>query len=439
MMIYSFLSSLIFCSCDNKHRKKEEVITSSVNIIKSDSIKFNIYIENSGSMNGYINAENSEFKQCIGNLLTDLPYYFKKENITVYYVNEEMYKQANGDNLHDFINNINNKTFRVGKTGSSDINKIFKMILDSTDENTISILYSDFIYSIDGKSSKQLLDLLSGAKYSTKSAFMQYSKSNNFNLTTSFYRYKSDFKGKYWDWQGGVESIDDQRPYFICVIGEKERISQINDTILFDKYKGFTNMYALSSSTYDSIYYSVLLNTKKTSGFSPTKDKNNTNKYIRSIELGKRSRRNKVNNDLIFSIVIDFSSIPLDDQYLQNLNNYYVNSDFRLDKIESYNKNNIHPADYNMISQSKESPTHILTFSSVTNNFQTLEFGLKNNIVNWLENYSNNNDIHTNNDSIKMNQTFGISFLIEGIYDAYYQINNKNDYYFKNKISIKRD
>lgn len=404
-----------------------------------NKIKINVYIENSGSMNGYINASNSEFKQCIGSLLTDLPYTFNKDSIEVFYINEQIYKQADGNKLNDFINNISNKTFNVGKTTSSNINKIFGMILEKTNKNTISILYSDFIYSIDGKSQNQILDLLNGAKYSTKSAFMQYSKNNKSNLFTSFYRYMSIFNGTYYNWMNGKEKINNHRPYYICVIGEKHIVSELNKKIDFDKYSGYTNNYTLSNSTFDDIYYSVLLNTNNTNGFKPIrKDRNNTGNYTRSIELGKRSRRNQ-SNKLQLSIIVDLSSIPLDKEYLNNLQNYYVNSDFRLDKIELYNKNKIHPSDNRMINTARINPTHVLTFSSVSNNFQYLEFGLKNNIKNWISKYSNEDDVNTKNDRKKLDQTFGISFLIGGIYDAYYQINNKNEYYFKNKITIKKD
>lgn len=213
-----------------------------------DKIKVNVYIENSGSMNGYINASNSEFKQCIGSLLTDLPYKFNKDSIEVFYINEQIYKQADGNKLNDFINNISNKTFNVGKTTSSDINKIFGMILEKTNKNTISILYSDFIYSIDGKSQNQILDLLNGAKYSTKSAFMQYSKNNKSSLITSFYRYMSSFDGTYYNWKNGKEIIKNKRPYYICVIGEKNIVSELNKKIDFDKYSGYTNNYTLSLS-----------------------------------------------------------------------------------------------------------------------------------------------------------------------------------------------
>lgn len=436
---------VIFSACNGNKRdsqrngESETKIAIKIPKIDIDKIKVNVYIENSGSMNGYINASNSEFKQCIGSLLTDLPYTFNKDSIEVFYINEQIYKQADGNKLNDFINNISNKTFNVGKTTSSDINKIFGMILEKTNKNTISILYSDFIYSIDGKSQSEIIDLLNSAKYSTKSAFMQYSKNNKSDLITSLYRYTSSFNGTYYNWKNGKEKISNKRPYFICVIGEKEIVSELNKNIDFDKYSGFTNNYTLSSSTFD-IYYSVLLNTNNSNGFKPSrKDRNdNTSAFTRSIELGKRSRRNQ-NSNLQLSVVVDLSSIPIDNQYLNNPQNYYVNPDFKLIKTESYNKNNIHPSDYKMIFDAKINPTHVLTFSSVSNNFQYLEFGLKNNIKNWISKYSNENDENTKVDSLKLNQTFGISFLIGGIYDAYYQINNKNEFYFKNKITIKRD
>ena len=60
-------------------------------IVKTSDVKptINIYIENSGSMNGFIN-KTSEYQDAIQDMVVWLKHYYGEENIKLHYVNNQI-------------------------------------------------------------------------------------------------------------------------------------------------------------------------------------------------------------------------------------------------------------------------------------------------------------------------------------------------------------
>ena len=54
-------------------RKKPQITEPEIKAVTGNNQKptYNIYLENSGSMNGYVNSQ-AEFKETVGNFLTDI-------------------------------------------------------------------------------------------------------------------------------------------------------------------------------------------------------------------------------------------------------------------------------------------------------------------------------------------------------------------------------
>ena len=133
-------------------------------------VKTCIYMENSGSMDGYVNL-NSKFKDALGKIIV------KSNNCSsstdLFFVNDAIYdvqQTALKGDVNNFVSQLNASNMKVGATGSSNINKIFKMVLDKTVNDTVSILFSDFVYSIKGT---DVLSQVSNAKNATMGAFME--------------------------------------------------------------------------------------------------------------------------------------------------------------------------------------------------------------------------------------------------------------------------
>ena len=90
-------------------------------------VKTCIYMDNSGSMDGYVNL-NSEFKDALGKIIV------KSNNYSIttdlFFVNDAIYdvqQTALKGDVNNFVSQLNASNMKVGATGSSNINKIFKI------------------------------------------------------------------------------------------------------------------------------------------------------------------------------------------------------------------------------------------------------------------------------------------------------------------------
>ena len=111
------------------------------------------FVENSGSMYGYVNKAN-EFK----NSLVSLAYLpeFDKATKHFYFINGTSVPGKNskihikyiGNNPEVFKNELNPKSFNIGEVKYSDLNKMFEIALDSANRDQISVLVSDCIYDV---------------------------------------------------------------------------------------------------------------------------------------------------------------------------------------------------------------------------------------------------------------------------------------------------
>ena len=110
-----------------------------------------VFIENSGSMNGYINNA-SDFQMAVGRAIQLMKFKYDQENIKTYYINTKVSEKVrpDGTDLYAFVQEmLERREFtRTGGTASTDLNDIVKNVLGYVDESNTAILISDFIYSL---------------------------------------------------------------------------------------------------------------------------------------------------------------------------------------------------------------------------------------------------------------------------------------------------
>ncbi|TDE04277.1 hypothetical protein [Flavobacterium sandaracinum] len=391
----------------------------------------NIYIENSGSMNGYVNG-NTQFKGAIRDLLVMLKYYYGEKNINIDFINSTIYPtQIHGD-IVTFSKSLNTKTFKIGNTYDSNLNNIFNQILNKTAKDTISILLSDCIYSIQGSKTE---DLLSDQKSLTKDAFLTKFKSKE-RLATSIVKLTSEFNGTYYDKENKKTQLSGQlRPYYITIMATDIAMNNFNENIKLVKGKveGFENKYNLTLNNYSQGIYFSVINTNEYSGrFKPDKDFSGDGS-IKGIEDVKINDRNS--SSLIFTVAVDMSSIPVEYSYIEDYRNYSIkNANYKIKGIHPFTEKNIQPNSLNMLAKASANPTHYIVFESTAPNFTNLTFTLKKQIPSWVYETNTNDDSNLTQNS---NKTFGIKYLIEGINEAY-ETESKNNDYFELTINIKK-
>lgn len=71
---------------------------------------YNIYVENSGSMDGYVKGT-TEFEQSVYSYLSDIKISDICSEMNLYYINSKMYKQPS--DVKDFIEKLEPNTFRA--------------------------------------------------------------------------------------------------------------------------------------------------------------------------------------------------------------------------------------------------------------------------------------------------------------------------------------
>jgi hypothetical protein len=391
----------------------------------------NIYIENSGSMNGYVNG-NTKFKGAIRDLLVMLKYYYGEKNINIHFINSDIYPtQIHGD-IVTFSNTLNTKTFKVGNTFSSNLNNIFNQILSKTAKDTMSILLSDCIYSIQGSKTE---DLLSDQKSLTKDAFLTKFKSKE-KLATSIVKLTSEFNGTYYDKNNKKTQLSGQlRPYYITIMATDKAMINFNENIKLVKGKveGFENKYNLTLNDYSQGIYFSVINTNEDSGrFKPDRGFSD-NGAIKGIEDVSINDRNSSN--FIFAVAVDMNSIPVEDSYILDKRNYSIkNANYKIKGIYLFTEKNIKTNSVNMLAKANAKPTHYIVFESTTPNFTNLTFTLKKQIPQWVYETNTNDDSNVSQNS---NNTFGIKYLIEGINEAY-ETESKNSNYLELTINIKK-
>jgi hypothetical protein len=396
----------------------------------------NVYIENSGSMDGYVNG-NTRFKGAIRDLLVLLRHYYGQENrVRIYFINSVIRETDTRTDLATFAQHINTYWRDTRDVRhSSNLNNIFQMILGKTDRESISILLSDCIYSISGQNA---VGLLADEKSLTKNAFLERWRRDSLKLATTIVKMDSEFTGTYYDMKNQRTSLNGViRPYYICVIGSNEMMRDFNSRIPLrdDSIDGFNNKYVISSGTTDNIYYSVLLSTDNVGRFRQTR-RLSTREYVHGIEDINISSRNHGggSNRFTFAVTVDLKNVPAEQDYLLNPENYMLNNNnFHIRDIKPVDKNAINPSDWNRIHAAN--PTHVIILEATGTALSDVKVSLKKQMPQWIAetNITNDQNIRSN-----LDKTFGIKYLIEGIADAYQIIYPNDRHFFEFEIKIRQ-
>lgn len=370
-------------------------------INKTVKIKTNVYIENSGSMDGYVNG-NTEFKDALDHILVMLNNSYGTPSIS--FINDSICSTGLSSDISVFSGQLTPNAMHVGSTQSSNINKIFKLLLDRTDSNNVSVLISDCVYSIKGDSTQ---GLLARAKYLTQNAFMNAINKNKGDLSTIVLQCTSDFKGYYYDMSDKPLFYDGKRPYYIIFVGSIKNIADLYKKIELDKgnIDGLLNTYLVSTDNF-------LSNENNTSIITDEYDSDNV-KRIKPKKKGLGIESLALDDDHRFSFGIGFdaSKVFVDQLYLTDVKNYSVEpKGVRIKSIGKVDKQSSAYGDCSDFAM----PYYILLES--TGHPSEISISLNYTIPKWVYGSSTENDLGIVPDG---NVTFGISYMIEGISEAY--------------------
>lgn len=363
----------------------------------------NLYIENSASMYGYVDA-GTGFADNISNLLADLKLSGMVSNdstISCHYINSAAFKvkKTYQNCLKDMKTDIKNSAFGKNK-GTTHIDKLIQDVLSKTNDSSLSILVSDMI--------------LSPGQQNDASQFMTSTRNNISSLFSTqtdkaaiLFHCVAPYSGLYYNHVDATRSIKTSRPYYILVVGNLSLIKEFLAKQA-NPNRRFTAINSVSFFNYD------LVTTCRINHVSTGNILKNKN----SIQDAKLD-----NGKFQLSVAVDLSEILEDKAYITDINNWSTNT-------SRYGITNIKE-------QKGVNQTHIITVKTNHQvNKQLLKLSLKRtDMPQWVKNTT----IDAENasrifDDSYLDKTFGLQEIVEGIYDGYYY--NKSDNYAELKVQI---
>lgn len=408
---------IILVSCKNdgfggrRHTKPEDGPKKDVAQTPTIKPNVNVYIENSGSMDGYVKGV-TEFEQSVYNYLSDIKIANVVDSLNLNYINSEVlpYKPKDKklsdelDVLKDFIEKLEPSVFkqRGGKRSKSDISDVIKDVLDNTKENNISILVTDGVFSPG--SGKDADEYLVNQQIGIKNSFSGFLNQHK-DAAVIVYQLYSKFDGNFYDKANRPIYYKGRLPFYIYIIGNSQNLKLLSQAVPESDFKGDSVKHTFSIiANNNNVKYSINPSIGKFK-----KSKTDTKKTIEDLE--KDSRTGKVK----FAVNVDFSNLLLNDEYLLNSNNYENSSKYQLEIKPATVKGNGY--------------THTLNFNSDKVYKGTIIVKLKAVPCKWVDDSNDDEGIRPTE-----GKTYGIKYQLGGIFDAF-TFNNK--YYTEIEINIK--
>lgn len=393
----------------------------------------NFYLERSGSMVPYDAAGgDGSFKAAIVQMLNRLP--GTNDDNKIFVVNSEINEYPKGFSQFLSDSDIFEATKGIGDASSTDFAAIFQQLLDKTGDDELSILVTDMIYSTKQMVGVNPQKVFAEAQGMTHAVFKSQVKEKGLLIV----KMQGSYNGPYYPYNaaGGVQ-YNGRRPYYIVVVGSNQNIARLtrDDGYVpfsrFSELRGYEDMYLFGTDEVYKPYYSLLLDNEQIRGrFRPEHGQGDQIKEIGSVEVDRNS------GDLRLVLAVDLSGMLIDEQYLLDLENYRVEADDPLviKEIRPVSQKEVSPAERKRLGKA----THLFVLESQgIKHRQDVKIKLMNRLPQWVEDTSSDDDTNVGGPGFSQT-TFGLKYLLQGIYDSYRKHSKGEPYYFELELEFNR-
>lgn len=215
---------MLLVSCDRSGRIKTTPPSKTIDFSKMKPIKVKFYLERSGSMTPFdAKSTKGDFKSAISMLLNNIPGNNDPSNL-LYVVNDAVYSYDR--TYKDFIQskNIFADTKSLGDPRYTDFTCIFDSILSRTNDNELSILVSDLIYSTKDMIGVTGQKVLNEANLLTRSVFKGHT-----DKMVLVIKMNGDYDGPYYTFQSPNKGLmyKGERPYYFVFVAKPKVMQRI--------------------------------------------------------------------------------------------------------------------------------------------------------------------------------------------------------------------
>ncbi len=367
---------------------------------------YDVYIENSASMDGYVTRQGSDFRNDLQGLVKDLMNRGIADTVNLSYVSNTIcpYKHHASLNDVDSFATLNGlKSCKSQRTESFMDDIIHRVI--TTNPGDVDVLVSDFIFSSGKGSSAELL-----TQQEHKMENVISSELARRDFSTIILKFNSGFDGKYYSELrgGGNNSAIDvtgkgvKRPYYVMIFGDQAKMRRLEDFFKTNRFSGY--------SGYEAGYY-LLPPVLPPAG-----------KLIRKDRIGDFAIAGAANALTVqkavadsdgvfqFAVALNLDSMEMDERYLMDTGSYGLPPNYRLAGIRKVDV---------LSDPALQGFTHI--FLVRTNGLQAnqdVAIRLKSTIPRWVDASSTTYDDNPT-DLAEQGKTFGFSYLVRGIVGGY--------------------
>lgn len=392
------IAGALSSSCNSKHspkctelaqkhkleKKFAENHKPSLSIVK-------VYVENSGSMDGYVNG-NTEFKTDLFNVLKliggEIP-----GDIDKHFINDSIIKANITDN--QFSNGMSVTLFQQmgGTRGTSNIAELIAKVIKGNKSGEVSIFISDCVF--DPQSSPDIEKRLSQQKTTIQSAINNKLKSD-VEFSVVVYKLMSSFTGTYYNKVRPHTSLrNEQRPYYMWFFGDACQLAKVRGLLKKDIESRVGTQVFVETNFIENLPYKC----------PAAKCNNAKGKHIDE----PRERDGKFS----FNIYIDLSTLPLTKEYLASTSSYKLpkNKDYNLKSVDIYSKKDKTYTHELKIIKNKGN------IKEQTNVIVELQ---RPDIPSWVDDSNDpTGSDYLNGNHPQKARTFGLSSYISGVHDAF--------------------
>ena len=367
-----FIAAVAGCGSD-----KIEVSSTSVeSTIPSQNPCLKVFIENSGSMDGYM-CDGSQLKDVVYDYISDVNRVSAKTDLC--YINSVLIPYKG--NLTNYIKALNPAAFKIagGNLSNTDLGDLIAKVLNEVNDTTVCVFVSDCILDLPAKDAQKFL---TNCEIRIKDEVINAQKRVS-NLGVEILKLYSEFNGKYFYHNGTVEVLKDvKRPYYIWIFGNKNYLAKINGAVPFSQLAKYDLSGIVAFTNKSDVPFDIFNNALTSKTIVP------------------------VRGDYHIIIQADFRTTLQPDGMAQDKGNY------------SFNNSNIIVDGIYPISDPQSKYSHYIKFT-IPKGTNIAQDCLKFNTPKMPSWFSESNDDTGANIQENLNKTTGIKYLIQGVADAY--------------------